>query len=205
MSIAVKLAAMFGQARTTWNPSDKAAVIALSNSDLDAAMASTSGLSGVRAIGGKSVGKYYYETETIAGLNNIGQCIWGGLCTASQSLTPSTPGQTAHGIGVETTDGNVFQSSADTAVKIYSSVVDGDIIGCAVDLGGKLYWARKNGGNWNGSALANPATGVGGIAIVDSGPYYPYAVLNVDTPHVRANFGATAFAYTAPSGFGAWE
>jgi hypothetical protein len=39
------------------------------------------------------------------------------------------------------------------------------VVELAVDIPNKLLWLRKNGGNWNNSGAANPATGAGGLSI----------------------------------------
>jgi hypothetical protein len=83
----------------------------------------------------------------------------------------------------------------------------GDVIDIALDAGGQLIWIRDNGGNWNGSGTANPATCIGGVSIsAITGPYYAAIGIkggNVGA-QVTANFGATAYSFTAPAGFGNW-
>jgi hypothetical protein len=69
-----------------------------------------------------------------------------------------------------------------------------------------LGWMRKGSGNWNGDATANPATGVGGV-IIQSGSFDPavgFASSSSANGAYTADFGATAYANAAPSGFGNW-
>jgi len=86
--------------------------------------------------------------------------------------------------------------------------VSGDIMGVAVDSTNKTCWFRMNGGQWLGNsgvtALANPATNTQGIDLSTSfafGRLFP-AIQMVDgaTNSITANFGATAYTHTPPSG-----
>jgi hypothetical protein len=78
----------------------------------------------------------------------------------------------------------------------------------AVDFTAQLSWFRKNGGNWNGSGTANPATGVGGnsFSYLTGGPFFIAANLNVGAASyaLTLNAGGTAYAFAAPAGFGNW-
>jgi len=83
----------------------------------------------------------------------------------------------------------------------------GNVICVAIDLTAQTIWMRVNGGNWNLSGTADPATGVGGVSFagINAGPYFP-AISSSDNGSIAtANFGATAYAQTAPSGFGNWQ
>jgi hypothetical protein len=83
----------------------------------------------------------------------------------------------------------------------------------AVDLTNSLIWMRVVGsavnGWWNGNASNNPATGVGGVnisALFPASAAFPMVEFNTSAAQVRtANFGATAFSQTIPSGFVAWD
>ena len=81
----------------------------------------------------------------------------------------------------------------------------GTVVGIAVDFTNHLIWFRMApSGNWNGSGTANPATGVGGITF-STGAMVPFVTFggsggaagNV----ITANFGASSFTGTVPSGF----
>jgi hypothetical protein len=85
----------------------------------------------------------------------------------------------------------------------------GDVIGVAIDAVNETCWFRMNGGQWLGNSgvnsTANPATNTQGIDISATfaiGRVYP-GVQFVDgsTNSVTANFGASSFAGTVPSGF----
>jgi len=87
------------------------------------------------------------------------------------------------------------------------ALVAGNVIGIAVDLVAQMGWLRvAPSGNWNGSATANPATGIGGLPLnsISSGgliPLYPVCAFAGVSDSTTANFGDTAFTGTAPSGF----
>jgi hypothetical protein len=82
----------------------------------------------------------------------------------------------------------------------------GDVVGVALDVGGRLFWFRPQtgatAGLWNGSAANNPATGVGGLNVSAlTGSLYA-AFGGISGESMTVNFGATGYAGTAPSGFG---
>lgn len=80
----------------------------------------------------------------------------------------------------------------------------GDTVCVAVDFSAGLIWWRTNAGNWNNSSTADPSTGTGGITVGITGALFPaYSVKYDGTTQsaVTANFGATTFAHTMPSGF----
>lgn len=79
------------------------------------------------------------------------------------------------------------------------------VLDWAVDRSANLVWTRIGGGNWNNSGAANPTTGVGGFDISGIvGTVFPCYQLLGDaggSGRVIFNFGATAYAFAAPSGF----
>jgi hypothetical protein len=90
-----------------------------------------------------------------------------------------------------------------------TAFANGNVVCVAVDLTAKKIWWRTNGGTWNNDILSNqnPATGAGGFSFstLNAGPYFPAIGLNNATEIDAANFGATAYAQPAPSGFGNWQ
>ena len=83
----------------------------------------------------------------------------------------------------------------------------------AIDFTNSLYWGAVDGGEWNGSGTAEPATGVGGISFasaVSGGAGSPWFVLvgaqnSQPVSDITVNFGNSSYAYTAPSGFTGWD
>jgi len=87
------------------------------------------------------------------------------------------------------------------------SYASGNTVGMAVDIGAGLIWWETNGGNWNNSGTANPATGTGGITISVTGALFAGVGGGFwSGTHTQwtADFGATAYANAAPAGFGNW-
>lgn len=81
----------------------------------------------------------------------------------------------------------------------------GSIIRMAADVDNDLYWLAVNGGNWNGSGTADPATGTGGVsfsAISPSAKCLCFCFSGYETYNsVTVNGGSSAFTYSVPSGF----
>jgi SPRY domain len=184
----------------TWNPSDKSANIALSNGNLTATPSGAS-VTSVRGFVPQA-SKFYFEvtcSTNVTGGSGIGIAsstanlgmIWTN-CLQAAFVSPSS------------TTGNIFVNST-TAVANLGGFAVNDIVCVAADLTNKRIWFRKNGGNWNNSGTANPATNVGGIdisVVFASVPAYPLATFAASVVLSRtANFGASAFAQTIPSGF----
>ena len=127
-------------------------------------------------------------------------------CATSSLADTSYPGQDA--------DGSVGCQSVSTTTRRYISGsfsaygVDADIsdvLMVAYDDDNDEFYYGING-TWNNSA--DPVAGTGGISL-GTGTYYPAAGLfwttGSATVIITANFGATAFAYTPPSGYSALE
>lgn len=97
-----------------------------------------------------------------------------------------------------------------TTLATLSTFTTGDRVGWAVDPLNRLIWFRVNGGNWNGSALNNPATGVGGLSFaVTSQASAQLATMlfgaqNTGLGTWTAKF-STPFTDTAPAGFSSMD
>lgn len=61
-------------------------------------------------------------------------------------------------------------------------------------------WFKKNNGIWNNDPSANPATGIGGVALTPINGVY-YITGFVDNQAITFNFGGSGFTYLPPSGF----
>ena len=90
--------------------------------------------------------------------------------------------------------------------------VSGNTLCCAVDLDARLIWFRTNGGNWNNSGTADPATGAGGIDLNRayqriSAPIklYPAANANSTSSDISTVNLIGSFAETVPAGFVNWS
>jgi hypothetical protein len=75
-------------------------------------------------------------------------------------------------------------------------------IGVALDITNGKIWLKDltNNGQWNDSATDDPGTTTGGVTTTVTGPYFP-AVSTNNLSTMTANFGASSFVGSAPSGF----
>lgn len=100
-------------------------------------------------------------------------------------------------------DGSVFLNNA--LLTSLSAYTTNDVISMHVNPTLKRIWFRKNAGNWNNNASANPDTGTLGIDISALGsPVYPAIDVESATGVCVANFGATAYAQTPTVTAGNW-
>jgi len=181
---------------TTWNPSDLASVTLTGGNLISTANSATAG---VRGIAARNSGKYYWEA-TVTTANGSGTEI--GISTASAALV----GDGAAGQAVMTrakfTSGAIWINGSNSGSALGSPA--GATVGIAVDLSAGLIWFRLTpSGNWNGSGTANPATGVGGVSLgaLTGSTFYPCFGGTFANDKMTANFGATAFNGSVPSGF----
>lgn len=174
-----------------WNPLDKSSNVVLSSGNI-VASPNSSADSGVRATGGLTSGKVYFEVSWSSPGSSFG-C---GICTVTAPLSNNN---SANYVLVQQ-NGNVWVAS--TNVANIGSI--GTATVCfAIDMNSMQAWCRINNNNWNASPTANPSTGAGGFSMSGIGapPFFPVAVFNAASSVATANFGATAFAQAIPSGF----
>ena len=175
---------------TTWNPDDKNANITLSNGDLIATATNTTWKS-VRTVLGKSSGKWYWEIKIST---DADRCLI-GIGTTDESLS-SYVGDTANGYSYYDQNGNKFHDDLGTAYG--DSFTLNDVVGIALDLDNGKLWFSKNG-VWQASG--NPEAGTSEAWSGISGTFFPMYSPYANTDAVIANFGASAFSYSVPSGF----
>lgn len=194
-------------AATTWNAADKVGEITLSGGNLTAARNATTGpfYGNVRATNARTTPIRGYFENTVVSLTAPAVGPVGlGVANSSAPLTAFL-GSDANGIAYFCdTPGSV--SIGGVTIASIGAYAAGDRIDVAVDLVALQIWFRKNGGIWNGSAGADPATNVGGFSIASLGPAaYPAGTVRNTMPNsFTANFGAAAFAGAVPAGFAAW-
>jgi len=197
------VAAAVGGSTNTWNPADTyAPYTTFSSGNLTLTKNTGSFFAGTRAVGSASTGKYYWEVHMDVLVGQIGL----GIANAAANL-PGYAGNDNNEIGWSVGPaggGNIFFNNAFKGT--VSSAVTGDTCCVAWDGGNKKIWFRTNGGNWNNSGSDNPATNTGGtdISTLNAGPYFAGIVMETLNDAATANFGATAFAQTMPSGFTRW-
>jgi hypothetical protein len=158
---------------------------------------------GARATNPLNAGKVYFEV--VMNLPFSGQI---GIARPDVDPALIIANPTTYAVVIVPATGTAYNYTG-SSVFSFGAFSSGDTTCVAVDLTNKLAWFRRNGGNWNNDVLANqnPATGTGGINFSGWGiPYYwAFAGTGSNTENLVANFGATAFAQTMPSGFISWD
>ena len=197
-----------GVVTTTFDPNQTDPRTTLSNGNLT----STSNTNGgstyflTRSVANNSSGKFYNELT----FNSVGSCV--SACTG-QIVFGIGDGNAAAELGLNADSIGMFDSGGfflnnAQAGPAQQTLSVGSTVGIAVDFTAQLIWMELHGSaNWNNTAGCTPAnTGCGiSIAGLNAGPYYFYASTHdVSGVQLTANFGATAYADAAPSGFANW-
>lgn len=174
------------KAYASWSPTDKNADVTLSNRNLTAT-GSVANNKCVRSGVSKATGKCYWEitvtTETVA--NGI------GVADASAVLA-NFLGSDVHGWGYFGNDGKAYNNGVGILLATFTT---GDVIQVAVDIGATSIWWGKNG-----TFTGNPGAGTGATYTNLSAVMFAAACVGIADVQT-ANFGASAFTYTPPSGF----
>ena len=178
--------------------------VSLSNGDLTATHTTADSNSGIKAKQQQAAGLYYFEA-TWGATNGTADCV--GILDMSQNNIGWMVQFGWYCTMVRATGGVIYSNSGTTGYTL-GTIVAGDVVSVAINLTTRLGWFRKNGGNWNGNATANPATGVNGVGIPVGNPHIPVVGFGGSGTaigaNITANFGQSAFAYTPPAGFAAW-
>jgi hypothetical protein len=196
--------------RTTYMTFDGAPTsVTLSSGNLTVTHGNTS-IAGVNSsdFGGPAVGqlgvKQYFEIKLLTSTSN-GNSI--GYMTPTDAITAApASGNNKTGVILGSASSLIYTPNGISTGKDLGAVAVNDVIGVAYDGDNSLLWFRKNAGNWNGDASANPATGAGGVVATIRQGYTPYVAFIVGGPStdvMTGNFGQTTFAFTPPSGFSA--
>jgi hypothetical protein len=188
----------WGSVLTTFNGTQTN--VTMSNGNLTATHNNTTNDSGAMSANYIASGKCYFEItvtqRTGSASNNIGIILSGGtFINASSGFNTVSIFNSG---GVYNHNSNVFNFPTILAT--------GDVVGFAIDLNARLAWIRVNGGNWNNSGSADPATGTGGMTFI-AGSFAPFVrFATVLNDAYTGNFGQSAFAFTKPVGFASgWQ
>lgn len=179
---------------TTWNASDKAAGITLSNANLTAASTSSAN-NAVRNVHGKRTGKWYVEINADA----VSSSWYAGVVDGSASLLNISFVGTPLMSIVARGDGSIFTQNTN-AFNI-GSFSTNDKLCIAVDVDKKRIWMRKNSGNWNASASNDPTDYTTGYFCYNIQNFFLAFATGASALQATANFGDTAFSFTVPSGY----
>ena len=190
----------------TFDPARKNTTAILSGGNLTYAATNGNAYSTAAVTVGKSSGKYY--AELLCNASNVSQDSAIGIATGAFDFAAATnlPGPDANGFSA-LRDGSIWGGSG------VGGAWDGfgaNILDAAIDFGAKLFWWRVNNGLWNsqlnGGSGGDPASGTFGydFTSIGSAPFYfvvsGYGFSSPPTGFT-ANFGASAFTRTPPSGF----
>ena len=180
---------------TTWNPSDKAASLNLTNGNLTDTSTSSAGSANVRSIFSASTGKWFWEYT----LTTVVSGYLPGIANNVIGLTAAVPGT---GACVVNASGALYVNTT-SVLSFTGGLASGNTFAIAVDIGAKRLWIKYGSTNWNNNVANDPATGVGGVDIsaLASPPYYAFASIGVTGGVLTANFGASTFVNAVPSGF----
>jgi len=179
-------------AATTFDANNKTAAFTLSGGNLVATSSAIATAAATRALTGPT----YFEVTatTLTGTLSI------GFVNRAYNMASGTIlGTDNNGLGFKSSGAVVLNNVTLSTIQTY---VQGDVVCVAVDIANRLVWFRTNGGNWNNSGTANPATGVGGIdySTMNLGALLPAVGCSITGAVLTGKF-TSGFAQTAPSGF----
>lgn len=179
---------------STWNPADKTSAITLSNANRTLTTTSTAS-QGVRGTLAHSSGKWYFEVTQVA----LGSSNRIGIADSTHAYTTGL-GADSLSAGYASSGAIDYATSGSAVAATYTA---GAVISVAVDVSNKLIYFALNG-IWQNSAV--PASSEGGLGYVTAAAVYPaWADIAAGVNSATINVGATAFAYTPPAGFSAWQ
>lgn len=137
-------------------------------------------------------------SEFVLGLNGVATDSAGvGFGNAAASFNVKL-GTQPYGVATYQVNGMILNSVGLLAF----TFANGDVLSLAYNSTSKKLWIRKNCGLWNNSGSDDPATDTGGIDTSSiTGSVKWAANLNQVGQSVTANFGASAWSCTIPSGF----
>lgn len=187
-----------------FNPNDKGGSTVLTNSFRTATQTHGSDAwRSVRGVEPKSSGKWFFSILVVSNGGTVGNLLI-GIATC-RTVLDNYFGRNNHAF-VRTDDGRDLFQNVNVASGL-TAFADGDVVDCAVDLDNQRIWFRVNGGNWEDSGAADPATNTGGrdISAMPSLPVYPALGLFYNTASATITAGTGPFTYAPPSGFTGWD
>lgn len=168
----------------TWDPSDKSANMTLSNGNLTGTNAGAAAWVGTRATITKSSGKWYWEITLGQTTNAVGTI--NGVSTLTRALNSNLNSEV---IAYLTGQGGYkLENGSETSGQ--GEAVVTDIVGCAWDADAGTIAIYVN----------NTLKFTAGTMTGTNAALFQAFILN---DAITANFGATALAYTPPTGFNA--
>lgn len=188
----------------TFDPANKGASITLTSGNLSATrVADTFSYNSVYGLSTftHSSGKFYCELKaTLLGANASNNAFGIGTSTAVSPLASNTSYVGSNSVGwcYWFTNGCYHNNVSSGPTTGWSN---GDTLMMAIDItAGKVWWGIN--GTW--LASGNPVTGVNPVFTGVAGTLFPILTMFNNISQVTANFGATAYAFTPPTGFINW-
>lgn len=184
----------------TWNPADKDTALTLSGGDLVVTHTTGVTIDCVRATIGKLSGKWYWELTMSVGPVNQNQTMGVADLMTALGGFDHVLGNMANSVSLQTA-GNIRTNGGGPTKDFLGTPSDGEVgnvWGFALDMDNGRIYIHKNGVYENSG---DPVAGTGFLAHDISGTYYPAISLWADVMAVTANFGATAFAHSVPTGY----
>jgi hypothetical protein len=203
---------------TTWDAATVSAVT-LSGGNLVATNTGTTSTNQgahVAFANGKTTGKSYFECTITTFTNGAGVGVGvGNTSSTYANLSGSYTGGDMCLVVGHTGTGVITNLSGNSGASL-GALVSGNVVGIAVDVTNSRIWFRKGAtGPWNGAGVngdpTNP-TGGGGQGL-PTGTIVPFVTFGsglagaagVAGNVFTANFGASAFVGTIPTGYTAWD
>jgi hypothetical protein len=193
-----------GATSATWNPSDKAANVTLSNFNLT--MVGTTGPESVRTGATLTTNQNVY-IETILDNRAFNPRI--GFASSVESLTvalgTSFPPE-SFGLGYNTGIYNCGGSADDGTATLPGGMANGDEVDLAFNSVLLRVWFRLQGGGWNitiGGAQ-DPAAGTGGLIVSANNALTTYSAIaeaSANADQITARFSSASWVRSAPSGY----
>ena len=183
----------------TWNPADKAAGITLSGGDLIATGGTNIQLA--RATRSLPTGKAYWEVTVFT--NSTGASVISGAGIVDGAVATSVQiGGAGANLGMYANTQTLYYNNA--VVLDFANIASNThIYQFAHDSATGEVWVGRVGTGWFNSG--DPAAGTGEVYTLGAGTWYPGCTPNGASRTCTANFGASAFSGSVPSGFTAYD
>lgn len=179
-----------------WNPNDKGPEIVLSNGNLSAC-GSAGVLRSARCVLGRSSGKYMWESTVTNRTGATSLAGWASVLASVWTYIGNSP----ISIGVQATNGQTSVNGMASSQNYLIPFAIGDVMSLAIDLDAGKGWLGRNGAWLSG----DPAAGTSPWFTFSPGTKMWPGFASADVNNSgTANFGATAFTMTLPTGFAAW-
>ncbi len=183
--------ALYGE----WSPSDLSTNAVATGTTITSNNSSTAGARGYLSRSGSAKVCLSFTNVTLSGAND---CV--GIASAAEPLTAAT---SSGDEAILTMSGNQFGNGG--SVGTHSIPIPAAAtVDFAFNFELALWWVRVNGGNWNGDAAGDPATGAVGNAMTarDGGDAkFPYVILTGTSTHATL---VTSPTWTLPAGYSTW-